>query len=140
MLSAGDEAVFEFDEGERTHIPLGVGMIRDDAKELPAISGITVPDELRPRIEAIEDFVGRCDRGDGPVNCSSRQYTRASLSITSTQGSTNHRDHLRWIASEKTWTPCYIGPPIDLSISARGKHPPHRESATYRYSRYILSE
>ena len=60
MLPAGDEAVFEFDEGERTHIPPGVGMIRD--KELPAISGITVPDELRPRVEAIEVFASRCGR------------------------------------------------------------------------------
>jgi len=53
--AAGDEAVFEFEEGEGTHILPGVGMIRDDGEELPAISGVAVPDELPLRVEAIED-------------------------------------------------------------------------------------
>jgi hypothetical protein len=30
-------------------------MIRDDGEELPAISGVAVPDELPLRVEAIED-------------------------------------------------------------------------------------
>jgi hypothetical protein len=36
--AAGDEAVFEFEEGEGTHILPAVGMIRDNGEELPALS------------------------------------------------------------------------------------------------------
>ena len=55
LAAAGDEAVFESEEGEGTHILPAVGMIRDNGEELPALRGIAVPDELRLRVEAIED-------------------------------------------------------------------------------------
>jgi hypothetical protein len=47
-------------------------MIRGE--ELPALSGIAVPDEFRLRVEAIEDPEVVA------VNCSNRRYTRASPS------------------------------------------------------------
>jgi hypothetical protein len=71
--AVGDEAVFEFD-GEGTNIQPAVGMIRDNGEELPALSGIAVTDELRLRVEAIEDSEVVA------VNCSNRRYTRASPS------------------------------------------------------------
>jgi hypothetical protein len=42
--------------------------------ELPALSGIAVPDELHLRVKAIEDYEVVA------VNFSNRRYTRASLS------------------------------------------------------------
>jgi hypothetical protein len=66
--AADDEAVFEFEESEGTYILPAVGTIRDNGEELPALSGIAVPDELRLRVEAIEDSevvaVGWCGVGD----------------------------------------------------------------------------
>jgi hypothetical protein len=41
--------------------------------ELPALSGIAVPDELHLRVKAIENY-------EVSVNFSNRRYTRASLS------------------------------------------------------------
>jgi len=49
-------------------------MIRDSGEELPALSGIAVPDALRLRIEAIED------PDVVAVNLCNRRYTRALLS------------------------------------------------------------
>jgi hypothetical protein len=50
-----DEAVSSSRKGEGTHILPAAGMIRDNGEELPALGGIAVPDELRLRVDAIED-------------------------------------------------------------------------------------
>jgi hypothetical protein len=80
-VAAGVEAVFEFEEGEGTHILTAVGRIRDRGEKLPALSGIAVPDEIHLRIEAIEDPEVVA------VNCSNRRYTRTSRSNSTCQRS-----------------------------------------------------
>jgi hypothetical protein len=78
-------------------------VIRDNSEELPVRSGIAVRDELRLRVEAIEDSeVVAVAAGEDTMNCSNRRYTRASLANSANaQGSESHRDHLRRITSEK---------------------------------------
>jgi hypothetical protein len=63
------------------HILPAAAMIRDSREELPALSGIAVPDELHLRIETIEDPEVVA------VNCSNCRYTCASLSNSTCQRS-----------------------------------------------------
>ena len=63
-------------------------MIRDNGEVLSALSGIAVPDELRLRVEAIEDseVVAVVDWED-TMKWSNRRYARASLSDSPRQRS-----------------------------------------------------
>jgi hypothetical protein len=69
-------------------------MIRDNGEELPALSGIGVPDELHLRIEAIEDPEVVCGESLKPPI-----HTGIAIELDLPTLSTSRRGRLRRITS-----------------------------------------